>query len=116
MIRAGDFSFENITGSDTNDGLWCQSSNNASNIGTWYLPNGDPVPDQSSGSLPVYVRHANGQIGLLRNGELNTHQGLYTCVISDEYNVNQTLVVAIYRNTEYSNGRKYNISLYVFIM
>ena len=34
-----------------NDGLWCQSANTGSMIGTWYLPDGTQVSDVDSGSF-----------------------------------------------------------------
>ena len=94
-----------VSGSDgQNDGLWCQSSLDQSMIGTWYYPNGVTVP-LGSGS-PLFANNTPiGQIGLLRNGGGNV-EGLYSCVIPTEGEVNQTLYVAVYFNTEFSNNGK----------
>ena len=52
--------------------------------------------------LPVNVSYASGQIGLFRINGISTYQGLFTCVIQDQYDTtNQTLVVAIYSTAEY---------------
>ena len=90
-----------------NDGLWCQSSLNESMIGTWYYPNGTEVSRVESSPL-----HSNntptGQIGLLRRGGIASIQGLYSCVIPNEEEVNQTLYVAAYGNADFGNYSKLN--------
>ena len=84
-----------------NNGLWCQSANTGSTIGTWYLPNGAQVPTEVT-DLPVHADHATGQVGLLRDILLDDdYQGLYTCIIPDETDINQTIVVAVYTNTQF---------------
>ena len=118
MIAAGLFhdldidgpggSFGVTSGSDgQNDGLWCQSSLNESMIGTWYYPNGDTVPHVEFS--PLYSNNTpTGQIGLLRRGGIANIQGLYSCVIPNEEEVNQTLYVAAYGNAEFGNYGKIN--------
>ena len=87
-----------------NNGLWCQSANTGSTIGTWYLPNDTQVPTEAT-DLPVHAYHATGQVGLLRDLGLiendGDYQGLYTCIIPDETDINQAIVVAVYTNTEF---------------
>ena len=91
-----------------NDGVWCQSANNGSMIGTWYLPNGTQLTTEDIDSpihFPLYAYHETGQIGLLRDLGISDYQGLYRCVIPDENGVDQTLWVAVYGNADFnSNG------------
>ena len=84
--------------------LWCQSSaNDTGVIGAWYYPDGTNVQDNNN--IPLQVSEEEGQIGLFVNGTFDAHdQGLYRCVIPDENNVNQTLVVAIYTSNEFNIG------------
>ena len=92
----------NLGGADgQNDGLWCQSALNQTMIGSWYLPNGLPVPTAAD-ATPVQSYNVNitGQVGLLRNGGIGGYQGLYTCIIPNENGIN-TLYVAAYGNSEY---------------
>ena len=115
MIAAGlfhDFDIDRPGGSiggiggpdGQNDGLWCQSSLDQSMIGTWFFPNGTEVPLGSRN--PLFANNTPiGQIGLLRNGVANV-EGLYSCVIPTEKKVDQTLYVAVYFNTEFSNNGK----------
>ena len=89
-----------------NDGLWCQSANNGSMIGSWYLPNGTQVSTVDDNNFPLHVFHVNGQIGLLRDAGIFSYQGLYSCVILDENGVDQILWVAVYGNANFdSNGK-----------
>ena len=96
-----------------NDGLWCQSANNGSMIGTWYLPNGTQLTtediDISDANFPLYAYHVNvtGQIGLLRDAAIASLPGLYSCVIPDENEVNQTLWVAIYGGSDFDSMSKF---------
>ena len=86
-------------------GLWCQSANDISNVGTWYYDGAPVTTDDAASSLHAY-NDATGQVGLLRDGGLSGIEGLYTCVILDEFNVSQTLAVALYRGASYdSNGK-----------
>ena len=104
MISAGHFHDVDNNDDDQNDGLWCQSSLNESTIGSWYLPSGHPVPMDGN---PVESNNANaGQVGLLRNGGIVDHQGLYKCVILNEERVNETLYVAVYSTAAYNNSGK----------
>ena len=94
---------------DTIDALWCQSANNDTNIGVWYYPNGTEVPlfDEPFGYTaprPVFSKRFSGQIALARNSGLSGYEGLYKCIILDEYRVNQTLVVGAYTDTVYNNN------------
>ena len=93
-----------------NDGLWCQSANTGSMIGTWYLPNGTQLTtediDISEENFPLYAYHETGQIGLLRDGGIASLQGLYRCVIPDENGTDQTLWVAAYRNNVFNSNSK----------
>ena len=108
MVRATEFTDTDNGNDGINDGLWCQSANNISNVGTWYY-NGAPVTtDDSAGNLHAY-NDATGQVGLLRDGGLSGIEGLYTCTILDEFGVNQTLAVALYRGAEYDMNSKYTI-------
>ena len=110
MIYAGQFYSidENIDG--ISDALWCQSANDGSNIGLWYYPNGTQVPlftgpfDAKNAPSPIFSKRFTGQIALARNLGLSGYEGLYTCIISDENGVNQTLVVGIYRTATYNNN------------
>ena len=93
-----------------NDGLWCQSANNNANIGTWYLPNGKPVPTEDidgdvNAKMPLHAyNNASGQVGLLRDDRLGSYEGIFKCVIADEKGVNVTLVVAIYSVKNYHDS------------
>ena len=98
-----DIPIVNLGGADgQNDGVWCQSTLNQTMIGSWYLPNGSPVPIAAD-ATPVRSYNVNitGQVGLLRNGGIN-QVGLYTCIIPNENGINQTLYVAAYGNSEYT--------------
>ena len=75
--------------------LWCQSSRNETNIGTWLLPNGTVIPTTPTGQL--YTKREQGQVGLLRTSHSDSFQGVYRCVILNDDNTNQSLLVWIYR-------------------
>ena len=104
MIFAGQF----------NGLVWCQSANNGSDIGVWYYPDGTQVPlftgsinDQSAPTpTPLFSKRFYGQIALVRISELSGVEGLYTCIITDENGMNQTLVVGVYTDTTYNNNSK----------
>ena len=114
MIYAGQFYDIDQDTDGTNDGLWCQSANSGSDIGVWYYPNGTQVPlftgafDNKSVSAPslLFSKRFNGQIALARRAGLAGIQGLYTCIIPDENEVNQTLVVGAYTTSAYNNNSK----------
>ena len=80
--------------------LWCQSARNESNIGVWYYPNGTQVSTVDDSS-PLHSVHMSGQIGLYRDYGLVNLEGIYTCVIPDESNVNQTLLILLYKEYTY---------------
>ena len=111
MIYAGQFYEIDLNSDGTNDALWCQSANNGSDIGVWYYPNGTQVPlftgAFTDGPIPLFIsKRFTGQIALARSAGLSGIEGLYTCIISDENGVNQTLVVGAYRNFTYDNNSK----------
>ena len=89
-----------------NDGIWCQSANNGSTIGTWYLPDGTQVSTVDDSNFPFHVFHVTGQIGLLRDAGLASYQGLYSCVIPDENGVDHTLWVAAYGVGDFDSSGK----------
>ena len=78
----------------------------------WHYPNGTQVPlftrafDDSSAPRPLFSKRFNGQIALSRRAGLSGIEGLYTCIISDENEVNQTLVVGVYTNSAYNSNSK----------
>ena len=111
MIYAGQFFDVDKNNDSFIDALWCQSANNGSNIGLWYYHNGTQVPlfggnfGQGNGApRPLFSKRFIGQIILARNEKLLNYEGLYTCIIPDENEVNQTLVVGIYGNSAYSGN------------
>ena len=117
MIAARDFSDRDAGSAglgfvgffdDINDGLWCQSANNGSDIGSWQLPNGSAVTDDLN-ARPIHMANAFGQVGLLRIGSIGSspYQGMYTCTILDEDGVNQTLVVWAAGNAAYDGNAAY---------
>ena len=114
MLAARDFGAHDGINDGINDGLWCQSANIASDIGSWQLPNGSAVPDDFNA---IYMTNRPGQVGLLRTSSIliSPYQGIYTCVIPDENEVNQSLVVWAAENDIYegTNGhREFKISLH----
>ena len=111
MIAAAQFhDVDNNMGGDVpdgfNDGVWCQSANNGSMIGTWYLTNGTQLTTEDFANFPLYAYHETGQIGLLRDAGIADYQGLYRCVIPDENGVDQTLWVAAYGNSDFDSSGK----------
>ena len=101
MIPANYFFDNNKNNDGLNDALWCQSAKNESNIGIWYYPNGSQVSTVNYDSSPLHSVHMSGQIGLYRDSGLNNLEGIYTCVIPDEHNVIQTLMIALYKRDTY---------------
>ena len=106
MIAARDFADRDAGtasgGADDgiNDGVWCQSAMNVSDIGSWELPDGDAVPDNLAVSdnltaSPIHMANRPGQVGLLRSVgiSLSPYQGMYICTIPERNGVDQTLVV-----------------------
>ena len=105
MVRGSQFYDSDQNGDGQNDGIWCQSSLNESMIGAWYLPNGSPVPTQSGATpLESYNTNVIGQVGLLRRAGLASFEGLYSCIILNEEEVNQSLYVAVYRVGTFANS------------
>lgn len=115
MIAGRDFLDKDLGAADgtgasdgLNDGLWCQSATDSSSeVGSWQYPNGASVSN-NDGAGPVYMLHINGQVGLLRHTTLINFEGIYTCTIPDESDVNQILVVWAAGNAAYdgNNGQR----------
>ena len=124
MIAARDFAHRDLGlpetdyagGSDgINDGVWCQSALNVSDIGSWKLPNGNAVSDDPEFN-PIHMANRPGQVGLLRSEGIGSspYQGIYTCTIPDENGVNQTLAVWAAGNAAYDGGTDSNRELNEF--
>ena len=107
MIPANYFFDFDKNNDGLNDALWCQSAKNESNIGVWYYPNGSQVSTVDDSS-PLHSVHMPGQIGLYRDGGINNSEGIYTCVIPDEHNINQTLMVLLYKKNTYETNSEFN--------
>ena len=58
----------------------------------------------SSAPSPVFSKRFSGQIALARRDRLSGYEGLYKCIIPDEYWVNKVLVVGAYTDTGYNNN------------
>ena len=95
MIHANRFHCDDVNSDGLNDALLCQSARNESNIGVWYYPNGSQMSTGDDLS-PLHSVYMSGQIGLYRDYGIYNYEGIYTCVIPDEYNVNQTLIILLY--------------------
>ena len=74
----------------------CLSASNVS-TGIWYDPNGVAIDDNGTSSGLISIR-GTGNVSLERLEEL-VIEGLYSCVIPDEYGTSSTLVVGIYNTT-----------------
>jgi hypothetical protein len=101
MLPANYFNDEDTDDDNIIDALWCQSSNNITNNGVWYFPNGNLV---TSSIGVLYTKLEAGQIGLHRSDSLQNIEGIYKCVIADENNINQTLLVGLYRTVTYNTS------------
>ena len=75
--------------------MWCQSDRNESNICVWYYPNGTPVSTVDDSS-PLHSVYMLGQIGLYCDYGLNNYV-IFIHVIPNEHNVNQTLMILLYK-------------------
>ena len=80
--------------------LWCQSANNGTPIGEWFVPSGMNVTAVDD-SGPLHVHYDEGQIGLARDAGIGDEQGLYRCTIPNENEVNRDVWIAIYRTGVY---------------
>jgi len=91
-------------GNISRDGLSCVSPLDENDIGEWFYPSGERVT-RSSPSVFTFlsrVRHVvlvRGDIEFTSDAE-----GVYTCRIPDESNVQQTLYVGIYQTSTYENS------------
>ena len=90
-------------GNTSNTALWCQSPRNEV-TGKWILPNG-MQPSNTSSSASLYTTHEQGQIGLFRQRDIASFQGVYRCIIPDENYVNQTQLVWIYTRTTFDGTK-----------
>ena len=108
MIPANHFHRDDPNSDGLNDALWCQSAKNDPNIGVWYYPSGTQVSTVDDSS-PLHSVHKSGQIGLYRDYGLNNLEGIYTCVIPDEHNINQTLTIALYKLYTYKFNSELNL-------
>ena len=124
MVAGRDFSSRDAgadgvgAGDGYNDGLWCQSANPGSDIGSWQLPDGNAVSDDLSAD-PIHMANTPGQVGLLHSLGIGSspYQGMYTCTIPDEDGVNQTLVVWAggldgYDGEGMANAREFKVCLH----
>ena len=107
MIPASYFFDADKNNDGLNDGLWCQSARNESNIGVWYYPNGSQVSTVDDSS-PLHSVQMTGQVGLYRDSGIGNYEGIYTCVIPDEHNINQTLMILLYRKYTYEINSELN--------
>ena len=75
---------------------------NASDIGSWKLPDGSAVTDNLN-ATPIHMANKPGQVGLLRSSGIGNspYQGMYTCTIPDENGITQTLAVWAAGNAAY---------------
>ena len=105
MMAARDFKTKS-TG--INDGLWCQSAMNVSDIGNWQLPDGSAAPDDLN-AKPIRMVNKPGQVGLLRTYYIpqSHYWGMYTCTTPDENGITQTLVVWAAQNRVYDGSKGY---------
>ena len=109
MIPANYFFDIDKDNNSLNDGLWCQSARNESNIGVWYYTDGSQVSTVDDDDLsPLHSVQMTGQIGLYRDYGINNYEGIYTCVIPDEHNVNQTLMILLYKKNTYRINSELN--------
>ena len=116
MLRASQIEPAGFTpGVTPTNALWCQSANNDSNNGTWFEPPGNIPPgfsvvsmedlDGQSGttSEPYQMVRCTGEVGLIRDTGVASHEGLLQCVIRDENNDTHTLTVGVYTGSVYDN-------------
>ena len=117
MLRANQIQ---STGSPTS-ALWCQSANNDAHNGTWFQPPGSippgytVVPSEDIDGLdssPYQMVTCSGQVGLLRDNSVITHQGLLQCAIRDEQNITHTLTAGVYSGAVYDNYSEYTVRFY----
>ena len=112
QVRDGD-SPDDTGGLDGfDDGLWCQSAMNSSNIGSWSYPAGDGnaamVPTNETDPLPFYMKLAIGQVGLAVESSLQGYSGYYRCEIPDENNNTQSQYAVLYPPALFNNYGKWS--------
>ena len=105
MIAVRDFADTDENSDGINDGVWCQSAMNVSDIGSWNIPDGNAVSIDSNDNR-IYMANRPGQVGLLLTGNLGAfpYLGMYTCTIPDENGISQTLVVWASGNGAYDGS------------
>ena len=93
--------------------IYCHSASRESDIGQWFSPAGEDITFDFTDKFRV--RFGEGSFSSYVTLELNEgtsllpeDQGVYTCVISDENGIPQTLHVGLYRS-DY-NGINYYLS------
>ena len=104
------------TGSPTG-ALWCQSANSDTHNGTWFQPPGSippghtvvPSEDIDGLSSPYQMVTCSGQVGLLRDSNVITYQGLLQCAIHDEQNITHTLTAGVFSGAVYDNYSEYSM-------
>ena len=86
--------------SESNDALLCLTDLTAccrplywGPVGNWFFPNGTKVP--SPGELWELYR-TRGQIVVRLNRRRGGVTGIYSCMIPDTMNVNQTIYIGVY--------------------
>ena len=115
MISANDIGRTPMTA------LWCQSPSNDSDTGTWLLPNGTTLA--TTPTAPLYIVHDTGRVGLFvdENQDFTPFNGAFRCIIPDENNINQTLMVWIYNDYNfnrvgtYTTHYWYKVIIYFFV-
>ena len=115
MLRASQIEPTGFNELSPTRALWCQSANNNSNNGLWLQPPGIIPPGfslvntsdiDSPTNEPYQMVTCPGQVGLLRDTGVASHEGLLQCMISDENNITHTLTVGVYTGGVYDNYGK----------
>jgi len=93
-------------GNISRDGLSCVSPLDENDIGEWFYPNGELITRSNSSSSVFTILSRVRHVVLVRSDVEFTSdaEGVYTCRIPDESNVQQTLYVGIYQTSTYGNS------------
>lgn len=120
QVRDGDSPDDQGNLDTFDDGLWCQSALNSSNIGSWNYPATPSgygvVPNSKSSPLPFYEKHSIGQVGLALENSMQAYSGYYRCIIPDESNNTQVLHVVLYPDSVFSGYSKSEVVLVIAII